>query len=151
MLDDWARRWDIPAEALDDLRESLVVVSTESTDATSESGVQQRVRLDYARNSHALWRNNVGAGQLMDGERFIRFGLANESKQMNQRIKSGDLIGITRVLITPAHVGQVLGVFTSVETKRPGWVYNENDPHSAAQARWILLVRSLGGIAHFTT
>ena len=58
--------------------------------------------------------------------RLVRFGLANESKAMNQQYKSADLIGIKPVTVTPEMVGMTLGLFVSVECKRTGWTYKGN-------------------------
>lgn len=116
----------------------------------NESSAQAAVRLAASQTGVRLWRNNVGAGKLESGS-YIRWGLANDSTAVNRRIKSGDLIGIRPVLITPAHVGQTLGVFVSREMKPPGWRYHPNDEHEQAQQRWINLVRSLGGDATFST
>lgn len=116
---------------------------------TAESDAQDAVRLAARRAGVVLWRNNVGAGKLDNGS-FIRWGLANESKQMNERIKSGDLIGIEPLLITPAHAGLTIGRFVSAEVKAPGWRYR-GTPREVAQRAWADLVLSLGGKAIFTT
>ena len=117
---------------------------------TPEAQAQNAVRLAASQAGARLWRNNLGAGKSDNGS-FVRWGLANDTAALNDHIKSGDLIGIRPVLITPAHVGQVLGVFVSREVKRPGWRFRPNDKREAAQQRWIELVRSLGGDAAFTT
>ena len=115
----------------------------------SESSALDAVRLAASNAGVRLWRNNVGAGKLENGS-FIRWGLANESTDMNRRVKSGDLIGIRPVLIGPHDVGRVLGQFVSLEVKRPGWRY-KGGPHEAAQRAWIEIVSNLGGDARFTT
>ena len=116
----------------------------------SESSAQAAVRLAASQSGARLWRNNIGAGKLENGS-YIRWGLANDSSAVNARVKSGDLIGIRPVLITPEHVGRTLGVFVSREVKHPGWRFHPNDEREAAQQRWIDLVNSLGGDAAFTT
>ena len=55
-----------------------------------------------------LFRNNVGGLYDKTG-RFVQFGL---------HVGSGDLIGWKTITITPDMVGQTIGVFTSVETKK---------------------------------
>jgi len=114
---------------------------------TSEQAVQQAIRLAAPRHSCILWRNNNGACQTVDG-RQIRYGLANDSHQINAEIKSSDLIGITRQVITPDMVGQTIGVFTSIEVKRGGWKYT-GTPREVAQNKWLAMVQSHGGVARF--
>ena len=107
------------------------------------------VRLLASQDGCRLWRNNVGASRLENGS-FVRWGLANETAAENARVKSGDLIGIRPVTITPAHLGMTLGLFVSREVKRAGWRYR-GDAHEQAQQNWIDIVRSFGGDAGFTT
>ena len=116
----------------------------------NESTVQAQVRLLASTQGWRLWRNNVGV--LIDSRGVpVRFGLANDSKQVNSQVKSGDLIGIRPVLITPDMVGRTIGQFVSRECKRQGWVLNLYDARDEAQMRWIEVVSSLGGDAKFTT
>jgi hypothetical protein len=115
----------------------------------SEAASTAIVRLEAARLGILLWRNNVGAGVLQDGS-FIRWGLANDSTQMNRQIKSADLIGIRPLLITPAHVGHTIGQFVSRECKRPGWKWCGNE-RELAQLEWAKLVNGAGGDAAFAT
>ncbi len=154
ILTEWAIVWGAPPAAIADLRTRYGMAHGRGTadiphDAKSEAGAQSRIRLEAARKGKYLWRNNVGAGHMQDGS-FIRFGLANESKEVNARLKSGDLIGVAPVVITPAHVGSTIGQFLSREVKRPGWSYTGTD-REAAQLKWIELINSLGGNACFAT
>jgi hypothetical protein len=89
----------------------------------SEGAVQALVRLEATRKGKRLFRNNVGAGYLQDGS-FIRWGLANDSKAVNDVCKSSDLIGISPELITAADVGQPRGRFIAREIKEAGWQYS---------------------------
>jgi hypothetical protein len=114
-----------------------------------ESTTQKKIRLAYAHAGVTLWRNNVGACFDERGN-FIRYGLANETKQMNDHIKSSDLIGIKPVVITQEMVGQTIGQFIAIETKRSGWVYKGKE-REVAQLRFINLVKGLGGEAGFCT
>lgn len=113
----------------------------------NEEAVKNRVRLEAANIGIRLWRNNVGAMHTDDG-RFIRFGLANDSKAVNELIKSGDLIGIKPVMITVEMIGKTIGQFISREVKRSNWRY-AGTPREQAQLRWIELINSLGGDACF--
>jgi len=116
----------------------------------NEADIQNNVRLMASRIGWRLWRNNVGV--LVDSRGIpIRFGLANDSKNVNSNLKSGDLIGIRPVLITPEMVGATLGQFVSRECKVPGWKFNPNNSRDVAQKNWIDLVNSLGGDATVTT
>ncbi len=92
-----------------------------------------------------LWRNNVGC--LIDKtNRLVRYGLANTSKSQNEDIKSADLIGIKRVLITQDMVGKTFGLFISREIKKEGWKYKGN-ARELAQKRWMDLINEMGGDA----
>lgn len=150
ILEDWAMRWGINPAALDDLKARLRIATDPEAKATppgSEAGVQQRARLAASQSGGRLWRNNVGA--YLDKRGIpVRYGLCNESKELNKRIKSADLIGITPVAITHEHIGRTLGVFTSIECKHRGWQYSGTE-HEAAQLAWANLILSLGGIARF--
>lgn len=115
----------------------------------SESQVQDAVRLAASKAGWLLWRNNVGAGKLDNGS-FIRWGLANDTKAMNESLKSSDLIGIRPVLITQEMVGSVIGQFVAREVKREGWRRTGSDREQAQDA-FIQLVNSRGGDAAFTT
>ncbi len=151
----WALRHNISAEAIDDLRVELGMDGSALTppfadpQPTSEEGVSKRVRVKEASDGNILFRNNVGAMQ-GDNGRVIRYGLANDSKQMNAKFKSSDLIGITPVTVSQFMVGQVLGVFTAVECKKPGWKYTGTD-HEQAQLKFIELVISKGGLGRFAS
>ncbi len=115
----------------------------------AESSVQAAIRLLASQRGWRLFRNNVGV--LIDTTgRPVRFGLANDSKQMNRQYASADLIGIRPVLILPEHVGHTLGVFTSIEVKHPDWKPSQSDERYVAQCRWRDLVLSLGGYAVIT-
>lgn len=150
-LDQWQRTWGVSEAAMQDLRMRLAPQpSEEPGNGKSEAFSQSQIRLAAPRHQTILFRNNVGA--LMDARGVpVRYGLMNESKQMNERVKSGDLIGIERVQITPNHVGQFFGRFISVECKHPGWRPGEDKVREKAQQEWIALVRTWGGRAVFAT
>src|ERR1035437_7420709 len=106
----------------------------------NEADIQNEVRLAASANGWRLWRNNLGAGQLANGQ-FVRWGLANDTSAVNHNVKSGDLIGIRPVLITADMVGHTLGQFVSMEVKREGWkAVNLNNTHEKAQQTWADIV-----------
>lgn len=150
-INEWAQRHGITAEALTDLHAVLMsAVPQPSGDATgSEAAAQQRIRLEAPHHGVRLWRNNVGAC-MDDRGNHIRYGLANESTAMNKVVKSSDLIGITPMTVKPEHVGGVIGVFTAIECKRPGWKYRANG-REQAQLSFMQIVIGLGGFAQFAT
>ena len=78
---------------------------------------------------------DLGACEDITG-RQIRYGLGNDSSQINKVFKSSDLIGITPHVVVPADVGLRLGVFTSIEVKRGGWSYKGTE-RETAQFRWL--------------
>lgn len=149
ILDAWAKIWDIPPKALADLKRRILAGCPPQSygPGIGESEIQNLVRMEASKAGCRLWRNNVGAVQSEDG-RFVRYGLLNESKRMNSRIKSSDLIGIRQVIITPDHVGLVMGQFMAREVKRPGWKFRGSN-REMAQLRFIELVTTLGGDAQF--
>jgi hypothetical protein len=115
----------------------------------SEAAVQQQMRLEASGYGVRLWRNNNGACKDENG-RLIRYGLGNDSAKMNKHLKSSDLIGVTPVRITPEMVGQIVGIFTSIEVKREGWHYAGTE-REAAQKAWIGIIKSFGGKGGFAT
>ena len=121
----------------------------------NEAEVQQAVRFAVAQVGGMAWRNNVGATPARCPDCGaqqvpIRYGLANDSTRLNQRIKSSDLIGCIPRLVGPDDVGTTIGQFMALECKRESWKYTGN-PREAAQAAWLALVSKLGGYARFTT
>jgi hypothetical protein len=149
----WAIKWGVPAVALADLQNELGLNGAgsipEDMRGQSEAAAQAAVRVEAGQKKIRLWRNNVGALQDSRGVP-VRYGLANDSAALNKVLKSGDLIGIRPVVITPLHVGATIGQFVSREMKAPGWRYT-GTAHEEAQQRWALLVSSLGGDAGFAT
>jgi hypothetical protein len=150
----WARMWNIPADAVTDYERTLIasIPSPEIAlhNHRSEAGVQSEVRLEAAAiPGLMLWRNNVGAAITEEGQ-HVRYGLANDSKRLNTVIKSADLIGIYRRLITPHMVGLYFGQFVSREIKPANWRYSGN-PREVAQLKWAELIASHGGDASFVT
>ena len=102
-----------------------------------ETSHMNALRIEAARHGVLLWRNNVGVLKDITG-RAVRFGLANDSKRVNERLKSSDLIG--------PHQGR----FCAFEVKLPGWKYTGSG-REKAQLAFINLVKEHGGIAGFVT
>lgn len=150
MLDEWAKAWGVSDTAMADLRKRVGIASPLSGVVVSgEAGAQVEVRLEAARAGIHLWRNNVGALQDQQG-RWVRYGLANDSKALNERVKSADLIGIRPVTIASHMIGWRIGQFVSREIKAPGWRYTGTQ-RETAQLEWLTLIASLGGDAAFAT
>lgn len=150
-LHDWSIRHHISLQALQELHVLLTstVPSPVTAQGQSESDVQARVRLAASQAGYVLWRNNSG---VLKDERGVpvRFGLCNESKAVNDKCKSSDLIGIKQVVVTPEMVGRTVGVFYAREVKRAGWRYT-GTLREAAQLRFIEAVVAMGGDAGFAT
>lgn len=155
VLNTWAARWGVSQAAVADLRNALVSVVPPTPEGPavageSEAAVQARVRIAASRLGMRVWRNNVGAVHDPEAGVHIRYGLANDSAQVNSVVKSADLIGIRPRVIMPADVGHVIGQFVSYECKHGGWRY-AGTPRERAQEAWARLVVSLGGEARFVT
>lgn len=150
---EWALMWGIPQAALDDLeaRFALVTCTTPGYKVDgSEAYTQSLIRLQAPTLGYHLDRNNVGVFMNPQG-RPVRVGLANDSKAMNEVLKSADLIGWKSVIVTPEMVGQKVAVYASVECKHAGWTPGEDPDREKAQQRWASMVLAAGGIAVITT
>lgn len=148
----WAGRWGVPYAALAELKQMMAMdagpaIAAPLPGEASEGAVQARVRLEAAQKGVFLWRNQSGAMQNETG-RLVRFGLCNDSKAMNEHIKSADLVGIRPVVITSRHVGHTIGQFVAREVKEAGWTYSATK-REEAQLRFLHLVLSAGGDAAF--
>ena len=150
ILNEWAKRWAIPQEALNELSQ-LVGTASELAEAPglSEAAVQNHVRLEASKKGARLWRNNVGA-YIDDRGVPVRYGLCNDSKKLNTKVKSSDLIGIKPVTVTPSMVGSTVGIFVARECKAGNWKF-KNNAREEAQLNFINLINALGGDAAFTT
>jgi hypothetical protein len=153
LVHQWATDWGIPQHAAVDLLVRLGVgyepTKFVELEGWSESAVQSRVRLEAAKNDILPWRNNVGALQ-DDTGRVVRYGLCNDTKELNTRVKSSDLIGIKKTWITPEMVGTYIGQFWAREVKEYGWVYTGAD-REPAQLKFGQIVTAWGGDFKFTT
>ncbi len=167
ILEEWADEWKIPADCLKDLRDRIFAASPEDrlrmgTTPKSEARVSQDVHIAASKAGVRLFRNNVGATPAkvaakcprcshrfeVQLERPVRYGLANTSAAVNEKLKSSDFIGITPIVITQEMVGRRVGIFTAFECKRQGWQFKATK-HELAQLAFIDLVLALGGIGAF--
>lgn len=118
-----------------------------------EQDVQSAIRLEAPGRGVRLFRNNVGVLFNAQGTP-VRYGLGNDSARLNNVIKSGDLIGWRRVLITPDMVGQLIAQFVSRECKPSDWVPARSGSkfeHEEAQREWARIINEDGGDARFAT
>ncbi len=148
----WALRENVPLSALPGLYDALAQLPEPAGtggQATTESGVLTESTARAFAAGHWLLRNNSGMLRNDRGQP-VRFGLGNTSAAVNRVIKSSDLIGIRRELVTPEMVGTYIGRFWAVEGKKPGWTHpvTERDRVQAAFGR---KVESLGGRFQFVS
>jgi len=113
-----------------------------------ESFVQQEIQIHAKSFDCNLMRNNSGAFK-DDTGRLIRFGLGNISKAHSDQVKSSDLIGFTKVVITPDMVGKTVAIFTAIEVKKEAWTSDPNDKREKAQNNFIKWIVNNGGYAGF--
>lgn len=154
-LDQWLLRWGIPAAAA---RELSSVLGTndhappvaDPARLAGEARVQSLIRIEAAQAGVWLTRNNVGAFVDPETGRMVRYGLANESKQQNERVKSADLIGFRKRVILSTDVGSTIAQFVSRECKAEGWHY-ANTGRERAQAAWRDFINANGGDAAFAS
>lgn len=159
---EWKLRHPGAAAALERVTAQLEPTAPGAT-PTDESGAQQQARFAIAKAGGLSWRNNVGAtpakietncprcgNHFEIVQRMVRYGLANDSHQLNDVVKSSDLIGVIPRLVTADMVGTTLGQFIAVECKRPGWRYTGAGREEAQQA-FLSIVGMKGGAAQFST
>lgn len=149
----WAARHGVTMQALQELQGIFGMHGGHElppeVKGTSEAAVQAAVRLEAARKGVRLFRNNVGA--LIDARGVpVRYGLANESKQVNEVLKSSDLVGWRPLLIRPQHVGLCIAWTVLRECKKPDWKYT-GDVHEQAQLNWLMLGAKDGADVGFCT
>lgn len=152
----WESRHPLAALELKAMMGAVPWPDNDETSGKSESWAQQQVRFKVAHAGGMLWRNNVGASKTRCSncgakQQPVRYGLANDSANLNRVIKSSDLIGAVPRVIRGCDVGRTIAQFVSIEVKKPGWSFRPGDAHEAAQAKWLTLIASLGGVATFST
>lgn len=145
-LTQWATRWQLPPQAVAELQQ-LTAAYADPNSGKSEEAVASECRLELNQRGIITMRNNVGALKDAKG-RWVRFGLCNETKGMNEVIKSSDDICIIPYVVKPKDIGRKLGVFLGVEHKKRDWVYT-GEGREVAQANFQRMVGSVGGVAVF--
>lgn len=150
-IDDWGRDWGVSAAALDDLRTRLGHDGRFATqhvkrpeEGATEGHVLTKVQCEAGFKDTLLFRNNVGVLRDENG-RPVRYGLANESKEENSRLKSSDLIGIRKVFIEPYMLGRTIGQFVAREAKHGAWVWGEDSSREVPQQTFGDVILSYGG------
>ncbi len=151
---DWAQRHAISLDALRDLQTVLGTYTPplpvdDPGQGKSEAWAQSATLLEASNKDVRLWRNNSGAFK-DDRGRLVRYGLANTSKELNETLKSPDLVGWRGVVIQPQHVGHKFGLCVLREMKEPGWQYR-GDAHELAQWRFLAMAQADGCDAGFAT
>lgn len=82
LIEEWAAKWGVSQAAIADLYGSLPdQPAPKRCKVGTEDAAQQAIRVEASKKGMRLWRNNVGACQDHTG-RFIRYGLANDSKKL---------------------------------------------------------------------
>lgn len=105
-----------------------------------ESNVQTKILLAASSIQNRLFRNNVGLFKTIDG-RTVKTGLHNGSS---------DLIGWTKVVITPDMVGKTVAVFTAIECKKSNFIFPKTPNETLkGQINFIEQVKKSGGYAGF--
>lgn len=104
--------------------------------ATTESAIQQRIRLAASKLGYVLWRNNRGALKDKNG-RLVRYGVGPDG--------AGDLIGYAPITITEDMVGMTIAAFVNIEVKRPD--HKTNKERLQNQLDFIDRTNDRGGIA----
>jgi hypothetical protein len=156
IIREWAAQYGVPLHAVLALEDrigigfnDIPIVDGPDVTHGSEARQQDLVRLEAAQKDIKLFRNNVGALKDKDG-RLVRFGLANDNAAINKVLKSSDLIGWRKRIITPQMVGQHIAQFTAREMKPEDWTYS-GDEHEAAQLAFIELGLADGADMAFAT
>lgn len=116
----------------------------------SEHDIQNNIRLSLSKNQRGVyWRANVG--QAWTGNKVTRNGdgsiTIHEPRPFQTGLPKGfpDIFGMTMQEIKPAHVGQVLPIYTGIEVKRPG------KKPSPTQVKHLGLLAKRGAIAGVAT
>lgn len=154
LLYDWFNRHDVSDAARAEFVQlfGFTPETPVELNGKNEAYVQSTVRLAAPTAAMTLFRNNVGA---LKDERGVplRFGLGNDTAQLNKVFKTGDLVGFQSgwfrdyETLEPVKVA----VFAMAECKKAGWRHCPTNQHEISQLRAINMVNTAGGIACFTT
>lgn len=159
----WAARHPQAAAELNQMLGAVPWPAVTNTNEKSEAWAQQKARFNVSQAGGMAWRNNNGATSTKTQtccpkcnfnytikQPPIRYGLANDSQKLNEKIKSSDLILAIPRAITQDMVGSTIAQFGAIECKRPGWVYKGTEAE-LAQLAWLQLIAKIGGFATFST
>lgn len=159
LIREWGHDFNIPFHMLVELERRMGLVGTEGVTnqpdhfgrTHSEAYAQSQVVLEAPKYDCILTRNNKGVLPDKNGTP-VRFGLFNETKVRGARIRSWDLVGFRKRLITPQMVGTIIGQFVGREIKEPGWKFGDGDEeHETAQLKCTELALSYGCDVGFAT
>jgi hypothetical protein len=110
-----------------------------------EADIQRLIQADATKRGDRLFRNNTAegwvgifSGRTKDGTVTLRLA---RPLHAGLCVGSPDLVGWTRVTITPAHVGRVLAVFNGTEVK------TDIGRPSPEQINFIAQARAAGALA----
>lgn len=157
LIREWGYQFQVPMVALIELERRMGLHGTDGVTnepdvygmTHSEAYAQSQVVLEAPKFQCLLTRNNKGVLPDATG-RSVRFGLFNENPERGKRIRSWDLVGFRKRLITPQMVGTIIGQFVGREIKEPGWTF-KGDEHESAQLKCTELALSYGCDVGFAT
>lgn len=146
-LDEWATRWALPPQAIQELRQ-ITGETADTTSSGSEASVMSECQLLAGQLGVITMRNNVGVLEDQKTGRPVRFGLMNDSQKRNEHFKSSDDICIIPYVVKPHDVGRKFGIFGAIEYKKRNWVFT-GAGRETPQANFHRMVNAAGGIAFF--
>jgi hypothetical protein len=153
LFHEWAARWNIPQEAVADFLSHVTPERVAEEDDSSEGRIQSLIRLASPYEGGWLGRNNAGVAETET--RPVRYGLGNDSASWWKDWRSPDLIGVTKMVIEPRHVGRTVGIATFIEVKHASWnprdLNRPSNERERAQLTCLTHMASLGAIAGFAT
>lgn len=161
---EWASRHPVAAAELVAVLADVSMPVRPDAFGKTEQWAQQQVRFRAAERGIWAMRNNVGATpaklelhcprcqfDFTQKQQPVRYGLANDSAQLNDKVKSSDLILAIPRVITPAMVGTTFCQFGAVEVKHPGWHWGERLADEVAQLAFGVKIAQMGGVFTFST